>query len=102
MIILPEKWSLSEQQDIVIGNLIDNAGNYITAEAFCDAIYAEDIGEDPAPAKLRVLIQRCRAIVEDISKDQVKVKGRRNSGWKMTYQHGQDMLRIIDRTSRLE
>ncbi len=92
---LPKSWGLSEQQDIVIGGLIDEAGNYVTAHQFCEAIYDEDIGSDPAPAKLRVLIQRCRAIINKVSDGGVEVEIKRNHGWKMTKRNAYKMNKII-------
>lgn len=94
MVVLPKKWNLSNQQDIVIGGLIDCAGSYISAADFCEDLYGEDCN-GPAPAKLRVLIQRCRAIIDNYSEGKVEVLIRRNSGWKLTKRDAFKMKKII-------
>ena len=91
---LPESWGLSEQQDIVIGGLIDFAGSYTSAGEFCMEIYDEDCG-GPAPAKLRVLIQRCRTIIDNYSEGKIAVLVKRNSGWKLTKRDAFKMKKII-------
>lgn len=96
---LPESWSLSEQQDIVIGSLVDFAGSFISSQQFCEDIYDEDIKEGPAPAKLRVLMQRCRTIIDDVTDGKVTVEIRRNSGWKMTRKNAKLMKKIIKATN---
>lgn len=93
-VTLPESWGLSEQQDIVIGSLIDNAGSYVSAVDFCEDIYSETC-YGPAPAKLRVLIQRCRAIIDNYSEGKVEVLVKRNSGWKLTKRDAFKMKKII-------
>lgn len=80
---IPPEWELSPQQEVVIGSLIDEAGDYISAADFCDALYDENC-PGPAPAKLRVLIQRCREILEELTGDQVQVETRRYKGWRIT------------------
>tara|TARA_R110000772_G_scaffold2839_1_gene10291 strand:+ start:1303 stop:1611 length:309 start_codon:yes stop_codon:yes gene_type:complete len=95
---LPKCWNLSEQQDIVIGALVVMAGKYVTAEMLCTWLYSEYIGKSPAPAKLRVLMQRCRALIKEHSQGQAVIEGKRNHGWKITYNHGQVLRKIIDRT----
>ena len=80
---IPEDWQLSEHQEIVIGSLLDNPGEYISAAEFCDALYGEEC-PGPAPAKLRVLIQRCRQIIFGISNGRAKIESRRFKGWRIT------------------
>jgi len=75
---------LSPQQNIVLQLLLESPGEYVSTEDFCWALYNEECGKGPAPAKLRVLIQRCRAIVDDLTEDRAEVTTRRNSGWKMS------------------
>lgn len=84
---VPDEWGLSEQQEIVIGSLIDDAGRFIPACEFCNALYPDDktyeVG-DPAPAKLRVLVQRCRDIVAELTNERVKIETKRGKGWRLT------------------
>ena len=80
---IPEEWELSEQQELVIGSLVDYAGEYISPAEFCFALYDEEI-EGPAPAKLRVLMQRCRQILDEITGEQVDIEVKRNKGWRIT------------------
>ena len=92
---LPTNWGLSEQQELVIGSLLDDAGRYLSAKALCDALYSGSMSKNqPAPAKLRVLIQRCREILHKLSKGVVTIDVRRNSGWKITV-HNRGVLQII-------
>lgn len=92
---VPDKWDLSPQQECVVGTLMDDAGEYTTAGEFCDALYGEGFAKGPAPAKLRVLMQRCRAIVKDKSRGKVTVLVKRNSGWKITRKSRLIFLKVI-------
>tara|TARA_R110000772_G_C13310278_1_gene440231 strand:- start:24815 stop:25117 length:303 start_codon:yes stop_codon:yes gene_type:complete len=80
---IPAWWSLSNQQDVVIGNLIDAKGEWITAYQFCDALYGEGDEKMVAPAKLRVLMQRCRDIVDELTQGRAQIITRRGSGWRI-------------------
>ena len=91
---LPKVWGLSGPQDVVIGGLLDYAGQYVAPADFCDWIYGEAC-DGPAPAKLRVLVQRCRALIEQFSDGRVEVQIKRNSGWKITKDHAIIMKNII-------
>ena len=76
---------LSPQQKIVLGLFIGHPGHHVSTEQFCQALYDDyRHGKIPAPAKLRVLIQRCRNIVDEISEGKVEITVRRNSGWKIS------------------
>lgn len=75
---------LSPQQKIVLMLFIEYPGCHISADYFCEALYGEHRGKGPAPAKLRVLIQRCRDIIDEITNNRAEVTIRRNSGWKMS------------------
>lgn len=92
---VPAEWSLSPQQECVIGTLMDDAGHFTTAGQFCEALYGEGFDKGPAPAKLRVLMQRCRAIIQDKSHDKVTILIKRNSGWKLTKKSRLIFLKII-------
>lgn len=97
---LPSSWNLSEQQELVIGSLLDDAGRYLSAKCLCDALYGGvHTTKQPAPAKLRVLIQRCRDILHKRSKGLVKIDVRRNSGWKITTHNRQVLQNIVDAES---
>ncbi len=91
---IPKSWNLGAQQELVIGSLMDEAGMYITAEAFCHALYGEAEEGMAAPAKLRVLIQRCRGILAGRSKAKVLIYGKRNRGWMIIHRDA-DILRKI-------
>ncbi len=93
-ISLPDSWGLTKQQDDVIGGLIDNSGEYMTAATLCRCVYSE-VHTGPAPAKLRVLIQRCRELVNKFSGDRVSILVKRNSGWKITETDADIMRKII-------
>jgi len=75
---------LSPQQETVLKMFLGSPGTYVSTEDFCQALYNEKREKGPAPAKLRVLIQRCRDIVSEITKGKVDVTIRRNSGWKIS------------------
>ncbi len=75
---------LSPQQKIVLGLFVDNPGHHVSTGQLCKALYGEHCDKAPAPAKLRVLIQRCRDILSDITDNGVEVTVRRNSGWKIS------------------
>jgi len=79
-----EELGISEQQETVLQCLTSEPGVFMAAAELCDVIYDEHIGGDPAPAKLRVLMQRCRAVVASVSKGRSKIVTRRGVGWKMT------------------
>lgn len=83
---IPDEWGLSEQQEVVIGSLIDARGSYIPAADFCNALYPDDQTyrpRAPSPAKLRVLIQRCRSIVADLTNDRAGIQTKRGKGWRV-------------------
>lgn len=84
---VPDEWGLSVQQEVVIGSLIDERGKYIPPFEFCNALYMDDglyKRLDPAPAKLRVLLQRCRAIVVKLTDGRAKIDTMRGKGWRIT------------------
>lgn len=85
MFDVPEEWGLSEQQEVVIGSLIDDAGSYIPPYELCRALYDGKFKKGcPAPAKLRVLMQRCRDILHDLTEGKVRIETRRGQGWRIT------------------
>lgn len=75
----PASWDLSPQQDFVLGTLADHQGQYVSSKKLTKGLYGK--AERPAPAKLRVLMQRCREIVEYFTFGECVISGRRNSGW---------------------
>lgn len=81
----PENWHLSTVQEFVIGSLADAPGEYMSAYDFCREMYDEEAEATmPAPAKLRVTIQRCREILKERTGGKCKIEGKRGSGWYMT------------------
>ncbi len=93
---LPEAWGLSEQQDFIIGSLADEPGVYQSAYDFCEELYGHAEPGMPAPAKLRVLIQRCREILHDETDGKVKIEGKRGSGWYMSRKSLAFLRKVID------
>ena len=94
---IPKEWDLSPQQEVVIGSLIDDAGEYISPLEFCEALYDDyDPEEKAAPAKLRVLVQRCREIVSELTEGAVKIEVRRNKGWRITKKSRIILKRLVD------
>lgn len=93
---IPESWGLSAQQECLIGSLLDEAGEYLSADDLCDALYPDDVREEgaPAPAKLRVLIQRCRDILHELSGGRADIEGKRGTGWRIT-KKGRVILRNL-------
>ena len=83
---IPVWWGLSDQQSFVIGTLMDKPGKFTSPYVLCDELYPDDgVDEgDPAPAKLRVLVQRCRDIVEGISDSEAEIETKRGKGWRIT------------------
>lgn len=84
---IPPQWGLSEQQECVIGSLIDDAGNYAPPYQLCAVLYPNDppyAKGAPAPAKLRVLVQRCRDIVYDLTDGRAEIETKRGKGWRVT------------------
>lgn len=84
---VPDEWGLSEQQEFLIGSLIDERGKYVQAYQLCNELYLDDRPYDPgepAPAKLRVLVQRCRDIVADLTNGRSKIDTMRGKGWRIT------------------
>jgi len=75
---------LSPQQETVLKVFLEYPGSYVSTEYFCKALYGEERGKGPAPAKLRMLLQRCRDIIHEITNGKVAVTVRRNSGWKIS------------------
>lgn len=82
----PNNWYLTDMQDAVIGSLADTPGEYMSAYEFCQMLYDDDEAEAtmPAPAKLRVTIQRCREILKDHTDGMCRIDSKRGSGWYMT------------------
>lgn len=82
---LIEKWGISPQQATVIAHLLVNPSKFQSTATLCDLLYGKAI--TPAPAKLRMLIQRCRDIIVDETNCRATIIGKRNSGWKITIKH---------------
>jgi len=94
---LPGEWRLSDQQELVIGSLLDEAGRYLSPKSLGEALYDEPMRlKQPAPAKLRVLVQRCRQILHDRTDGVVTIEIRRNSGWKITEHNRKVLQKIIE------
>ncbi len=93
---LPRAWGLSEQQDFIIGSLADEPATYLSAFEFCEELYGEAEPGMPAPAKLRVLIQRCREILHEETDGRVKIEGKRGSGWYMSRKSVAILRKIVD------
>lgn len=93
---VPEEWGLSEQQEVVIGSLIDDAGSFIPPYELCRALYEGKFKKGcPAPAKLRVLVQRCRDILAELTDGKVEIETKRGKGWRIT-KKGRMILANLD------
>ena len=93
---LPVRWGLSEQHEFIIGSLADEPGTYISAYEFCDELYGDADPGMPAPAKLRVLVQRCREILHGKTDGRVLIEGKRGSGWYMSRKSVAILRNIVD------
>ena len=96
---VPDEWGLSEQQEVVIGSLIDERGKYIPPCELCNALYPDDKtykAGSPAPAKLRVLVQRCRDIVEDLTEGRAEIENKRGKGWRITKRDRIILMKAVD------
>lgn len=81
----PETWGLSPQQDFLIGSLYDESGRPLSPATLCKALYGGKWRRGtPAPAKLRVLVRRCREILKKCSKGRVEIQSRRNEGYRIS------------------
>lgn len=95
---VPDEWGLSEQQEVVLGSLLDAAGEFVAPIEFVSALYDDEVEPGmAAPAKLRVLVQRCRAILDEQSKGKVKIITRRNLGWKISSKGRLLLQKIVDK-----
>lgn len=99
-IVFPKEWNLSIQQDYVLGILADYPSKYISPQEMCSELYDEKYEKPkynkmPAPAKLRVLVQRCREILNIRTNNKVKIEIVRNTGWRMTEESVTELRRII-------
>jgi len=90
---LIEAWDISPQQAIVIGRLLANPSKYQSTAVLCKLLYGKAI--TPAPAKLRMLVQRCRDIVHDETDGKAAITGKRNNGWKITFKHSVTIKRCL-------
>lgn len=93
---IPKSWGLSPQQEVIIGSLIDEPGKFVSAEEFCHVLYDEENGDKPAPAKLRVLVQRCREIVSGLSDGVVQIESKRGSGWRLSRKHRLLLINLVE------
>ena len=95
---IPEAWGLSPQQELVIGSLLDDAGRFLSPAELSEALYPDDPVDDDmrAPAKMRVLIQRCRELMEIHTGGLVTIVTRRNSGWKVSKKSRLMVQKAID------
>lgn len=82
---LIKTWDISPQQAMVIGLLLAQPSKFKTTAFLCQVLYGKPI--TPAPAKLRMLVQRCRDIISDNTDAKATIVGKRNSGWKITIKH---------------
>jgi hypothetical protein len=93
----PESWGLSEQQEFIIGSMADEPGVWQSAYDFCLQLYDDEAEATmPAPAKLRVLIQRCREILDKHTGVEVVIVGKRGSGWHMTRKSAAKLRILVD------
>ena len=83
MFDVPKRWMLSPQQEVVIGSMMDTPGRYVSAFDLCPALYDEEC-EGAAPPKLRVLLQRCRDIVDELTYGEATIENKRGRGWRLT------------------
>jgi len=87
---VPEGWGLSDQEEFVIGTLMDTPGRFHPAYELCNTLYRDYEGGArfkrgyDAPTKLRVLVLRCRRHVAKLSKGRAKIEGKRGRGWRIT------------------
>ena len=95
---IPEDWGLSAQQELMIGSLLDEAGRFISPAELSAALYPDDPIDDGmrAPAKMRVLIQRCRELMDKHTGGIVTIVTRRNSGWKISKKSRLLLQKFID------
>ena len=97
---VPNEWGLSDQQEIIIGSLMDDAGKFIPAYELCNGLYPDDKkGYEagcPAPAKLRVLVQRCRDIVHDLTNGKASIETKRGKGWRVTKKSRIILAKAVD------
>ncbi len=97
MFDIPETWGLTPMQEVVIGSLIDEAGTYITPADLHKELYEEKLPKGaPAPAKLRVLVQRCRDILLRLSGGKVEIVTKKRAGWKITKAGRSQLRKLVD------
>lgn len=95
---VPERWGLTLIESGIICLLIDYPGEYITSREMCKLVYGETLGHGtPAPAKLRVLVQRCRRLVEDIAGSVVEIEIKRGKGWRISRRNVLRLKRYFDK-----
>lgn len=100
---VPKKWGLTLIESEVICLLIDYPGEYITVREMCGLVYGEDLDRGtPAPAKLRVLVQRCRRIVENVAGLTVEIEIKRGKGWRISRRNVLRLKRYFDKSSKDE
>lgn len=96
---IPEWWGLSEQQEFVIGTLMDMPGKFVAPYVLCNGLYLDDKAKkgDPAPAKLRVLLQRCRDIIEGLTGSEAQIETKRGKGWRVTRKSHAILSETVDK-----
>lgn len=96
---IPEAWKLSPQQALIIGSLADEPGRFISPEDFCKALWPDRRPETKAPARLRVLMQRCRELIvhhaQDKSDIQLVIVSKRNNGYMMPRTVAAELRKIV-------
>ena len=85
---IPPSWSPTKDQKKLIEMLAKKPGRYFPTEEIMPWVFAESISTDaPAPAKLRVLVQRSRAFLSERTDNQVSIGIKRNKGYRITKSH---------------
>ncbi len=81
---IPKEWLLTPTQEVIIGSLLDDAGNYFSARELHEAVYDEEPENDNTPPKLRVHLQKCRDALDEISEGLVTIETKRGLGYRIT------------------
>ena len=94
---VPIDWGATKDQITVIESLMEFPGRFVSPEDLVDWVFDETLPMNaPAPAKLRVLIQRTRATLESNTKSEATIGTKRGRGYRITKRHSRFLQKLIE------
>ncbi len=90
-------WGFTKTQSLTIMLFLNFPGEYIDGYDILDEIYSEEVEDGaPVPAKVRVLVKRCREGLAEIFEGPPTIKTKRGKGYIMSKKDAADLEIVIE------